>query len=225
MYKHLKRIADLLLALLALLLLTPVLIPIIIGLLLTGEGYVWYFQERVGFRNNKFMIWKFATMLKDSPNMKGGYLTTLKDPRITPMGGFLRKSKINELPQLINILKGEMSFVGARPVMEVSFRAYPSEIQEIIYNVKPGLTGLGSLIFRNEEALITTVKERGLDPIQFYRNEIYPYKGELEKYYQENYGFGTDLKIFFGTVLMVLFSNEKIPFLLFPNAPKKKFDL
>ena len=225
MYKHLKRIVDLLLALLALLLLTPLLIPITIGLLLTGEGYVWYFQERIGFRNNKFMIWKFATMLKDSPNMKGGYLTTLKDPRITPMGGFLRKSKINELPQLINILKGEMSFVGARPVMEVSFRAYPSEIQEIIYNVKPGLTGLGSLIFRNEEALITTVKERGLDPIQFYRNEIYPYKGELEKYYQENYGFSTDLKIFFGTILMVLFSNEKIPFLLFPNAPKKQFDL
>lgn len=225
MYKYLKRISDISLAVLALLLLTPLLIPIIIGLLLTGEGYIWYFQERVGFRNNKFMIWKFATMLKDSPNMKGGYLTTLKDPRITPMGGFLRKSKINELPQLINILKGEMSFIGARPVMEVSFRAYPLEIQEIIYNVKPGLTGLGSLIFRNEEALITTVKERGLDPIQFYQNEIYPYKGELEKYYQENYGFSTDLKIFFGTVLMVLFSNEKIPFLLFPNAPKKQFDL
>lgn len=224
MYKYFKRITDLLLAIVALLILTPVLIPIILGLLLTGEGYVWYFQERIGFRKKKFMIWKFATMLKDSPNMKGGYLTTLKDPRITPMGGFLRKSKINELPQLINILKGEMSFVGARPVMEVSFKTYPLEVQEIIYNVKPGLTGLGSLIFRNEEELITKVKEQGIDPIQFYQNQIYPYKGELEKYYQENYGFFTDLKIFIGTALMVLFSNDKIPFLLFPSAPKKHFD-
>lgn len=223
MYKYFKRIADLSLATLAFFILTPILIPIIIGLLLTGEGYVWYFQERIGFRNNKFVIWKFATMLKDSPNMKGGYLTTLKDPRLTLMGGFLRKSKINELPQLINILKGEMSFVGARPVMEISFKAYPSEIQEIIYNVKPGLTGLGSLIFRNEEALITTVKERGLDPIKFYQNEIYPFKGDLEKYYQDNYGFLTDLKIFIGTILVVLTSNDEIPYLLFPNAPKKLF--
>ena len=224
MYKYFKRIADLSLATLAFFILTPILIPIIIGLLLTGEGYVWYFQERIGFRNNKFVIWKFATMLKDSPNMKGGYLTTLKDPRLTLMGGFLRKSKINELPQLINILKGEMSFVGARPVMEISFKAYPSEIKEIIYNVKPGLTGLGSLIFRNEEALITTVKERGLDPIKFYQNEIYPFKGDLEKYYQDNYGFLTDLKIFIGTILVVLTSNDEIPYLLFPKAPKKNFE-
>lgn len=224
MYNFFKRISDLLAALFATILLTPILIPIIIGLLLTGEGYVWYFQIRMGKKNKTFQIWKFATMLKDSVNMKGGLITTKNDPRITPMGGFLRKSKINELPQLINILKGDMSFVGPRPVMPKSFEVYPKHIQQFIYDVTPGLTGMGSLIFRDEEELITKVRDKGLDTWEYYKNEIYPFKGELEKYYQDNYGFITDFKIFLGTVLMVLTSNEKIPYLFFPDAPKKKFD-
>lgn len=224
MYKTIKRISDFIVALLATILLAPILIPIIIGLLMTGEGYVWYFQTRIGKKNGTFLIWKFATMLKNSVNMKGGLITTKNDPRITPMGGFLRKSKINELPQLINILKGDMSFVGPRPVMPKSFEVYPKHIQQFIYDVTPGLTGMGSLIFRDEEELITKVRDKGLDTWEYYKNEIYPFKGELEKYYQDNYGFVTDFKIFVGTVLMVLTSNEKIPYVLFPNAPKKKFD-
>ena len=224
MYSIVKRISDFTVALIATILLAPILIPIIIVLLLTGEGYVWYFQTRMGKKNETFQIWKFATMLKDSVNMKGGLITTKNDPRITPMGGFLRKSKINELPQLINILKGDMSFVGPRPVMPKSFEVYPEPIQKFIYDVTPGLTGMGSLIFCDEEELITKVRDKGLDPWDYYKNEIYPFKGELEKYYQENYGFFTDIKIFIGTILMVLFSNHKIPYLLFPNAPKKQFD-
>ena len=207
----------------ATILLTPILIPIVIGLLLTGEGYVWYFQKRVGKKNKTFQIWKFATMLKDSVNMKGGLITTKNDPRVTNMGRFLRKSKINELPQLINILKGDMSFVGPRPVMPESFEVYPKSIQKFIYDVTPGLTGMGSLIFRNEEELITIAENEGLNTWEYYKNEIYPFKGELERYYQDNYGFTTDLKIFVGTVLMVLFSNKKIPYLLFPDAPQKEF--
>lgn len=225
MYKYFKRFADVIVSALSLLILFPILFPIIVGLLFTGEGYVWFFQERVGYKNKKFTIWKFATMLKDSAKMPGGYLTTINDPRITPMGGFLRKSKINELPQLINIFKGDMSFIGPRPVMEISFMSYPKEIREFIYSVKPGLTGLGSLIFRNEEALITKVKSLGMDPVEFYKNEIYPFKGELEKYYQEKRGFFTDLKIFIGTILVVLFPNDRIPYFLFPNAPFKTFIL
>lgn len=224
MYNIVKRISDFTLALIATILLAPILIPIIIGLLLTGEGHVWYFQTRMGKKNKTFQIWKFATMLKDSVNMKGGLITTKNDPRITPMGGFLRKSKINELPQLINILKGDMSFVGPRPVMPKSFEVYPEPIQKFIYDVTPGLTGMGSLIFRDEEELITKVRDKGLDTWDYYKHEIYPFKGELEKYYQENYRFTTDLKIFIGTILMVLFSNDKIPYLLFSNAPKKQFD-
>ena len=127
MYNFFKRISDFIAALIATTLLTPILTPIIIGLLLTGEGYVWYFQKRMGKKNKTFQIWKFATMLKDSVNMKGGLITTKNDPRITPMGGFLRKSKINELPQLINILKGEMSFVGPRPVMPKALKYIPNQ--------------------------------------------------------------------------------------------------
>ena len=225
MYDLIKRFFDFTLALIALICLTPILLPIIIGLISTGEGYVWYFQERVGKMNKKFMIWKFATMLKDSVNMKGGLITTKNDPRITPMGGFLRKTKINELPQLINIIRGDMSFIGPRPVMQKSFDVYPISVQKFIYDVTPGLTGLGSLIFRDEEELISKVKDKGLDTWEFYKNEIYPFKGELEKYYQEKRGFTTDLKIFIATALNVFFSNEKLPYIFFPNAPKKSFNV
>lgn len=224
MYNAIKRFLDLTLALVAIVFLAPVLLPIILGLRLTGEGYIWYFQQRVGKNQNHFQIWKFATMLKESVNMKGGLITTKNDPRITPMGGFLRKTKINELPQLINIIKGDMSFIGPRPVMPKSFEVYPKEIQDFIYDVTPGLTGMGSLIFRDEEELITKVRDKGLDTWEFYKTEIYPFKGELERYYQKNYGFITDLKIFIGTVLVVVTNHEKIPYILFPNAPKKSFD-
>lgn len=99
MYKHfLKRLFDFLLALVALIILSPILIPVIIGLLLTREHYVFYFQKRIGYKNKSFDIWKFATMLKASPSLAGGLHTTRKDPRLMPMGGFLRKTKINELP-------------------------------------------------------------------------------------------------------------------------------
>src|SRR5690554_5489750 len=144
MYRFIKRLFDIVVSGLALIILAPLLIPIMIGLRLTGEGYIWYKQERIGYKNKPFLIWKLATMLKDSPNMAGGVLTTKRDPRITPMGGFLRKSKINELPQLINIFKGDMSFVGPRPLMQVSFDAYPADVQQVIYNVIPGLTGIRS---------------------------------------------------------------------------------
>ena len=128
MYIFLKRIFDISTSGIAILILSPLLIPVIIGLSLTGEGCVWYKQERLGYRNKPFLIWKFATMLKNSADMPGGYITVKKDPRLTPMGDFLRKSKINELPQLFNIFAGRMSIVGPRPVMKVSFEAYPNEV-------------------------------------------------------------------------------------------------
>ncbi|RFC54778.1 sugar transferase [Brumimicrobium aurantiacum] len=223
MYKLIKRLFDILSSGMALLILSPLLIPIMIGLKLTGEGYIWYKQERVGFKNKLFLIWKFATMLKDSPNMKGGVITTKKDPRITPMGGFLRKSKINELPQLINIFKGDMSVVGPRPVMQVSFDAYPKHVQEVIYNVKPGLTGIGSIIFRDEEELITEVKNRGEDTWEFYSNKIYPFKGEVEKWYQENQGFITDVKIIIVTAWVILKPESEIVYKWFKGLPKRPF--
>lgn len=223
MYLIIKRFFDILVSLIALIILSPLLIPIIIGLKLTGEGYIWYLQERVGYKNKRFAIYKFATMLKDSPNMSGGIITTKRDPRITPMGGFLRKSKINELPQLLNILFGHMSVVGPRPVMPLSFNAYPPHVQETIYNVKPGLTGIGSIIFRDEEELITRVKNAGGDTWDFYTNKIYPFKGELERWYQQNYSFITDTKLIFLTAWVIVFPESKLVNKWFKNLPERHF--
>lgn len=223
MYLIIKRFFDFIVSLVLLIILAPILIPIIIGLKLTGEGYIWYKQERIGFKNQTFHIWKFATMLKDSPNMNGGVITTKRDPRITPMGGFLRKSKINELPQLINILIGDMSFVGPRPVMPISFNAYPKDVQKVIYNVKPGLTGIGSIIFRDEENLITEVKNKGENTWDFYTNQIYPFKGLVEKWYQENYSFIIDCKIIIVTAYVIILPNSNIVYTWFKSLPKRKF--
>jgi lipopolysaccharide/colanic/teichoic acid biosynthesis glycosyltransferase len=194
-----------------------------IGLKLTGEGYVWYKQERIGFRNKPFLIWKFATMLKNSPNMSGGILTTKKNPRITPMGGFLRNSKINELPQLINIFIGDMSIVGPRPVMQVSFNVYPEDVQKVIYSVRPGLTGIGSIIFRDEEELITAVKNRDEDIWDFYSNKIYPFKGKLEHWYQANESLKTDMKIIIITALVIVNQESDIVYRWFKDLPKRAF--
>jgi lipopolysaccharide/colanic/teichoic acid biosynthesis glycosyltransferase len=223
MYYLLKRTFDILTSGIAIVILSPLLIPVIIGLKLTGEGYVFYKQERVGYKNKEFLIWKFATMLKDSANMAGGIMTTNKDPRITPMGGVLRKSKINELPQLFNIFFGYMSIVGPRPVMKVSFQSYPDKVQNVIYNVKPGLTGIGSIIFRDEEKLITDVKNNGGDVWEFYKGKIYPFKGELEIWYQNHNSFILDMKLILLTAWVIFNPKSKIYEKVFKDLPKRKF--
>ena len=223
MYKLTKRLFDILSSSIALIILSPLLLPIIILLRLTSEGEVFYFQERIGMHNKPFKIFKFATMLKNSSKMKGGYITVKNDPRLTLMGGFLRKSKINELPQLLNIFLGHMSVVGPRPVMHVSFESYPEKIQKVIYNVKPGLTGIGSIIFRDEEDIITKVKSDGGDTLDFYKNIIYPFKGELEIWYQKNKSFLLDLKLIFITAWVILFSKSKIYDKVFTDLPKRNF--
>ena len=223
MYKLTKRLFDILSSSIALILLSPLLLPIIVLLRLTSEGEVFYFQERIGMYNKPFKIFKFATMLKNSSKMKGGYITVKNDPRLTFMGGFLRKSKINELPQLLNILLGHMSVVGPRPVMPVSFESYAEEIQKVIYNVKPGLTGIGSIIFRDEEDIITKVKSDAGDIWDFYKNTIYPFKGELEIWYQKNKSFLLDIKLIFITAWVIFFPNSKIYDKLFTDLPKRNF--
>ena len=223
MYFFFKRTFDIVSSGIAILILIPLLLPVIIGLRLTGEGHIWYKQKRVGYRNKPFMIWKFATMLKDSANMPGGIMTTKKDSRITPLGAFLRKSKINELPQLFNIFLGNMSVVGPRPVMKISFEAYPNKIQKAIYNVKPGLTGIGSIIFRDEEELITEVKNNGGDLWDFYKGKIYPFKGELEIWYQNHKSFKLDIKLIFLTAWVILSPTSKIYEKWFKDLPKRYF--
>ena len=191
MYKFLKRLLDLVISLVALIVLSPLFILIIIILRFTEEGEVFYFQERIGINNSRFQIWKFATMLKNSMDMGSGSITLLNDFRVTKIGTFLRKTKINELPQIINILKGDISLVGPRPLVTKTFSAYNVEVQSKIYNVKPGLTGIGSIIFRDEESIISAVVDK--DPHEFYKLVIAPYKGELEMWYQSNCSFLLDL--------------------------------
>ena len=216
MYFFIKRAFDILFSLLALLILLPFMIPIIILLRLTGEGEIFYKQARVGYKNKTFMIWKFATMLKNSPNMGTGEITLRQDPRVTPMGGFLRKSKINELPQILNILFGDISFVGPRPLMKVSFDSYTDEVKSRIYNSKPGLTGIASVIFRDEESLVF---KSGMEPAAYYKQFIFPYKGQLELWYLKNASFLTDLKILMLTAWSIIFPENKLAAKFFKDLP------
>ena len=221
MYKFLKRLLDIVISLIALIILLPVFIPIIIILRFTAEGEVFYFQERIGINNSRFQIWKFATMLKNSMDMGSGSITLQNDFRVTKIGTFLRKTKINELPQIINILKGDISLVGPRPLVTKTFTAYNEEVQSKIYNVKPGLTGIGSIIFRDEESIISAVKEE--DPHEFYKRVIAPYKGELEMWYQDHRSFLLDLQLIFMTAWVILFTNSRLYEKWFKNLPIREF--
>ena len=221
MYNFSKRLLDIILGFIALIILLPVFIPIIIILKLTAEGEVFYFQERIGLNNSRFQIWKFATMLKNSMDMGSGSITLQNDSRVTKIGVFLRKTKINELPQIINILKGDISLVGPRPLVTKTFSAYNEEVQSKIYNVKPGLTGIGSIIFRDEESIISAVTDE--DPHDFYKRVIAPYKGELEMWYQDHRSLYLDFQLIFMTAWVIVFSETKLYEKWFEDLPMRKF--
>jgi lipopolysaccharide/colanic/teichoic acid biosynthesis glycosyltransferase len=215
------RLFDILLSGLALLFLTPLLLPIIIVLKFTGENKIFYFQERVGKDGKLFAIWKFATMLENSPNMKNAYITTHGDPRVLPFGRFLRKSKINELPQLVNILKGDISVVGPRPQVKAHLDLYPKDKLEDILSIQPGLTGIASLFFRDEETMISN---SDMAPKAFYKAYIAPYKVDLELWYKKNQNLYTYFMLICLTAWSVVFSDSKLYRKVFkdlPEAPKK----
>jgi lipopolysaccharide/colanic/teichoic acid biosynthesis glycosyltransferase len=216
MYPFFKRLMDVLFAIILLIILSPLFIPIIIALRLSGEGEVFYQQKRVGYKNQIFGIWKFATMLKNSPNIGTGSITLRNDPRVTLVGKYLRITKINELPQIINILLGDMSFVGPRPLMKVSFDQYTPAVQQQVYNTRPGITGVGSIVFRDEEKLISESK---LTPQEVYTNYIFPYKGNLELWYQKNKGFTTDFLALLLTAWILLYPKSQLIYKLFKDLP------
>lgn len=218
MYLIIKRVFDIVFSLIALIILSPLLIPIVILLKLTGEHEVFYFQKRIGYKNREFNIWKFATMLKNSPNIGTGEITLRNDPRVTKMGKFLRITKINELPQVINVLKGDMSIVGARPLMKKSFDLYTEDVKAVVYNTPPGITGMGSIIFRDEEKIIS----ESSDIQQTYR-QIFEYKGQLEKWYQQHISFFTDFMIIFLTAWHIIFTKSKLVHKVFPSLPQRQF--
>ncbi len=201
-----KRFCDIVLSFSALVLLSPLLVPVAVILKLTGEHYIFYVQQRVGLEGKPFGLLKFATMLRDSPNMGTGDITVRNDPRVLPFGKILRKTKINELPQLINVLKGDMSLIGPRPLTQKNFDYYSEEVKVIISRTRPGLSGVGSLMFRDEEAIIAN---SGLPPAECYERHIAPYKGELEAWYAEHKCVALDLLLVLLTVWVVLFPKSK----------------
>jgi lipopolysaccharide/colanic/teichoic acid biosynthesis glycosyltransferase len=218
MYKIIKRLLDILLSILGILIFLPFFIPLAIILKLTGEGFIFYLQERRGYKNQTFKIWKFATMLQASPSLGTGSITVKNDWRLTPMGKYLRGSKVNEIPQLINILLGEMSVIGPRPLMEVDFLKFTPKIQQQFYNCKPGLTGIASVIFRNEEELHSN---SNIDPHEFDRLYIAPYKGELEIWYQNNLSFYTDFMLIFLTAWAIISPDSNLVYSVFKDLPER----
>ncbi len=218
MYKFSKRVLDILIASTSLVLLSPLFLFCIIVLLFTGEHEVFFRQKRIGYKNRPFGIWKFATMVKNSPNIGTGAITLRNDPRVTRFGKFLRISKINELPQILNVLTGQMSIVGPRPLMGVSVALYPEDIRNKIYDAKPGMTGIGSLIFRDEEKLVS----EAADPHAMYAS-IYPYKGALEIWYQQKASFTTDCLIIFLTAWTIIFHKSQLVGKVFKDLPIRNF--
>ncbi len=186
----------------------------------TGEGEVFYLQSRVGFKGKIFKVFKFATMKKDSPNIGSGTLTMKNDDRILPIGIFLRKYKINEIPQLINIVLGQMSVVGPRPLVKSGEMNYSNSQAALIRSVRPGLTGIGSLLLRDEESLYG----HRTDASEFYKNKISPYKAELEIWYVKNQSLLLDISIIFLTLFAILFPRLRVED-LFSSIPKPPKDL
>lgn len=213
-----KRFFDVILSGMAILFFFPLLMPVIIILKLTGEHYIFYTQERVGKGGKSFGLLKFATMLKDSPNMGSGDITEKKDPRVLPFGRFLRKTKINELPQLFNVFLGDMSIIGPRPLTPKIFFYYPEETQETIGSLSPGLSGIGSVIFRDEESILANT---GMDYTECYKTRISPYKGALECWYSKHNTLWTDFRIICLTVWIIFFPKSQLPYKWFKDLPKK----
>ncbi len=209
------RFFDILLSGFALVIISPLLIPIILILKFSGEGEVFFMQERVGKNNIRFKLFKFATMLKDSPTTGTGTVTMKNDPRILPFGHFLRKTKVNELPQLLNIFLGDMSVIGPRPQTPRCFDAFPSDSQDIIVQVKPGLSGIGSIVFRGEENILDGHE----DNLDFYDNVIAPYKGKVEAWYSDKQYLNVYFTLIFLTIWVVCFPKSNYFWKLIKDLP------
>jgi lipopolysaccharide/colanic/teichoic acid biosynthesis glycosyltransferase len=210
------RLLDVLLSGFALLILSPFLLPIMLVLRFTGEGYIFYRQERIGKDGKPFGLLKFATMLKASPSMGSGLITLKGDPRVLPVGKFLRKTKINELPQLLNVLNGDMSLIGPRPQAPKHFDLFPEHVKAELVKVRPGLSGIGSIVFRHEEELLS---RPGIDPVKIYREVIAPYKGELELWFIRNQSLRLHLLLILLTVWVIAVPYTTIYRRLLPDLP------
>lgn len=197
-----KRLLDIIVASIALLILFPFMLIICLCILLESKGGLFYKQKRVGKNKMLFNLYKYRSMKKNAD--KEGLLTVGgKDPRVTRVGYFLRKSKMDELPQLINIIKGDMSIVGPRPEVPKYVALY-DENQQRVLTVRPGLTDLASIKYIDENALL----EKAENPEEFYIQKIMPDKLHLNLEYIDNKSFAKDFRIIFQTLIR-LFNRKK----------------
>ena len=194
-----KRLFDIAFALLALLLLGPLLLAVALWVRLDSPGPVFFRQQRVGRSGQLFDIYKFRTMQTGAEAM-GPQITVGEDARITRAGVWLRRAKVDELPQFLNVLRGDMSVVGPRPEVPRYVAQYPADVRETVLSVRPGITDLASIEFRDESALLA----RSSDPERTYVEQILPAKLRHAQEYVRTRSLWLDLRIIARTVLAVL---------------------
>ncbi|MFA6260085.1 MAG: sugar transferase [Bacteroidia bacterium] len=208
--------SDMLFSLPALIFLIPVYLLISFLQLVFNKGDVFFVQQRIGYQNQSFNIVKFTTMKPGSALRGPGMITLLNDSRKTRLGKFLRFFKLDELPQLLLVLTGKMSLVGPRPLPEEIFSQYSDEVKSKIYTVRPGITGMGSLVFRNEEQYLFDHAE---NPKRYYEEIIAPAKGDVELWYLNHRSLSTDFRILFLTGWYIVFPKSNLLYKVFHNLP------
>jgi lipopolysaccharide/colanic/teichoic acid biosynthesis glycosyltransferase len=193
-----KRITDIIFSLIGIIVLFPVFIVIVIIIKIDSRGPIFYLSERIGKNEKPFTILKFRTMIPDAEK-SGLYCTASNDKRITRVGRKIRRLKIDELPQLINILKGEMSFVGPRPDIKKYLNLISKKDRDIIFSVRPGITDISSLFYSQEGDILMN----SLNPEKEYIEKILPHKIQMQKEYVHKMSFLLDLKIVIKTIIKI----------------------
>jgi len=200
-----KRIFDVLVSLIGLIVLSPVFVVLAVIICLDSRGGVFFRGERVGLHGKTFRIFKFRSMIKDCEG-KGKWNVGDKDDRITKSGHLLRKTKLDELPQLINVLLGDMSLVGPRPELQYYVDMYTEE-EKVILNMKPGITDWASIV--NFDQFIGFTKAE--DPDVYYLSYVRPLKLRLQLYYSKHHNFNDDIRCILWTVYKVITRTQKLP--------------
>jgi lipopolysaccharide/colanic/teichoic acid biosynthesis glycosyltransferase len=194
----LKRLFDLVFSLVGLIFISPLWLLISLLIVLDSKGGIFFLQQRVGKNNADFFIYKFRTMRSGSD--KKGLLTVgSKDSRVTRVGYYLRKYKLDELPQLINVFKGEMSFVGPRPEVRKYVNMYSPDQLKVL-EVRPGITDYASILYSNESELLA----KAADPEKFYIETVFPAKLKLNMEYIQEKGFWKDIRLIFQTISKII---------------------
>jgi lipopolysaccharide/colanic/teichoic acid biosynthesis glycosyltransferase len=214
------RFFDISFSALAIIFFSPLFLLIVFILNFTGESKIFFFQRRVGLNKKIFKLIKFATMLENSPSIGTKNITLQDDPRVLPVGVFLRKYKINELPQLWNVINGDMSLVGPRPLTEDHFDLYDTNVKKKILKIKPGLTGISSIIFRNEQKLF-----KNKNKINLYKKLVMPYKAKLEIWFLKNHSLYTYFVCIFSTLLSIFLNRSNFLYRLLKSLPEPQSKL